>query len=97
MTEPGTSSPPLAVPKLPAPAGPVEPPVETPARPPVGPVGPVGPVELPVRLPAVRWLSPTELLRTGAKAALAMVFGQYADKRELQQGPLFEQPPFGHG
>jgi hypothetical protein len=51
----------------------------------------------PMRLSPVRWLSPKELLRTGARAAVAGVFGAYADKRELQQGPLFEQEVFRHG
>ncbi|MEH1126947.1 metallophosphoesterase family protein [Micromonospora sp. CPCC 206061] len=48
------------------------------------------------RLGAVRWLSPTELVRTGLKAVLAGVFGQYADRREMQQGPMFEQSTFPH-
>jgi hypothetical protein len=48
------------------------------------------------RLGAVRWLSPTELIRTGLKAVLAAVFGQYADRREMQQGPMFEQSSFAH-
>ncbi|GLI02401.1 metallophosphoesterase family protein [Phytohabitans aurantiacus] len=48
------------------------------------------------RLGAVRWLSPTELVRTGLKAVLAAVFGQYADRREMQQGPMFEQSAFPH-
>jgi hypothetical protein len=48
------------------------------------------------QLGAVRWLSPTELVRTGLKAVLAAVFGQYADRREMQQGPMFEQSSFEH-
>jgi hypothetical protein len=50
----------------------------------------------PIRLGAVRWLSATELLRTGLKVVLAGVFGQYADKREMQHGPMFEQSHFDH-
>jgi len=41
--------------------------------------------------PAVRWLSPTELGRTGVKVLLGSLFGQYVDKREIQQGPSFDQ------
>ena len=41
--------------------------------------------------PAVRWLSPTELGRTGLKVLLGSLFGQYVDKREIQQGPSFDQ------
>jgi Calcineurin-like phosphoesterase len=43
------------------------------------------------RARAVRWLSPTELARTGLKVLLGSLFGQYVDKRELQQGPSFDQ------
>ncbi len=32
----------------------------------------------------VRWLSPSLLLRTGVRTALALTFGAYLDKRELQ-------------
>jgi hypothetical protein len=32
----------------------------------------------------VRWLGPAELLGAGVRAALAAVFGEYADKREIQ-------------
>lgn len=35
---------------------------------------------------AVRWLSPGELARAGVKVALASVFADYADKREIQAG-----------
>jgi hypothetical protein len=41
--------------------------------------------------PAVRWLSPTELGRTGLKVLLGSWIGQYVDKREIQQGPAFDQ------
>jgi hypothetical protein len=34
--------------------------------------------------PQVPWLSPLLLLRTGIRTALAMIFGAYLDKRELQ-------------
>jgi hypothetical protein len=34
--------------------------------------------------PPVAWLSPLLLLRTGVRSALAMTFGAYLDKRELQ-------------
>jgi len=44
----------------------------------------------------VRWLSPSALLRTGVMATLAHTFGQYADRREMQQGQLFEQSYFQH-
>lgn len=44
---------------------------------------------------AVPWLSPQLLLRTGIRTALALIFGAYLDKRELQ-GALpsrtYEQP-----
>ncbi|MGH3476476.1 MAG: metallophosphoesterase [Nocardioidaceae bacterium] len=46
--------------------------------------------------PAVRWLSPTELGRTGLKVMLGSLFGQYVDKREMQQGESFEQGAFDH-
>ncbi|SCL24516.1 metallophosphoesterase [Micromonospora inyonensis] len=49
-----------------------------------------------VRLAAVRWLRPHELTRTGTRALLASIFGQYADKREAQQGAAFDQPVFRH-
>src|SRR4051794_34011311 len=32
----------------------------------------------------VDWLAPAQLASTGVKAALSGVFGEYADKRELQ-------------
>lgn len=34
--------------------------------------------------PAVRWLSPRELLATGTRVLLSGIFGAYSDKRELQ-------------
>lgn len=37
-----------------------------------------------VRKPMVDWLAPTQLARTGLKAAIAATFGSYADKREMQ-------------
>ena len=36
------------------------------------------------RRPPVPWLSPSLLLRTGLRTALAHTFGAYLDKRELQ-------------
>lgn len=50
--------------------------------------------------PAVRWLDPPELARTAAKAALAKVFADYGDKRELQAvlpGGVVELPVTGPG
>jgi hypothetical protein len=47
---------------------------------------------------ACRWLSPAEL-RTFLASTLSMIFGSYADKRELQKvfdGNLIEVPPEGH-
>lgn len=35
---------------------------------------------------AVRWLSPGKLARVGVKVALASIFADYADKREIQAG-----------
>jgi hypothetical protein len=49
-----------------------------------------------VRRPAVRWLSPTELFRTGIRVALAGAVGQFTDNREMQDGPSFEQGVFQH-
>lgn len=34
--------------------------------------------------PAVRWLAPITLIKTGAQSLVAGIFGAYADKRELQ-------------
>ncbi|MDQ1653145.1 MAG: hypothetical protein QOI35_2345, partial [Cryptosporangiaceae bacterium] len=45
---------------------------------------------------AVRWLSPTELARTGLATILAGIFGVYADKREQQDGRSFDQDVFVH-
>jgi hypothetical protein len=45
-------------------------------------VGPDGLTFL--RQPMVDWLRPSQLAKTGLKAALSGVFGAYADKRELQ-------------
>jgi hypothetical protein len=42
----------------------------------------------------VRWLSPTELGRTGLKVLLGLLLGQYVDKREMQDGPTFHQGPY---
>jgi hypothetical protein len=59
--------------------------------PPVAPhIRPVDPA------PAVRWLSPTELGRTGLKVLLGSWIGQYVDKREMQQGESFKQGAFDH-
>lgn len=49
---------------------------------------------------AVRWLDPPELARTAAKAALAKVFADYGDKREVQAvlpGGAVELPRTGRG
>lgn len=49
---------------------------------------------------AVRWLDPPELARTAAKAALAKVFADYGDKREVQAvlpGGAVELPKTGPG
>ena len=40
-----------------------------------------------VRRPAIQWMSPTELLRTGTDMVISSLFGKFADKRELQQWP----------
>lgn len=40
-----------------------------------------------VRQPAIRWLSPTELLRAGTDMVISSLFGKFADKRELQRWP----------
>jgi hypothetical protein len=62
---------------------------------PPSPDDPVRPTLRPVdRAPAVRWLSPTELGRTGLKVLLGLLLGQYVDKREMQDGPTFGQGPY---
>jgi hypothetical protein len=40
-----------------------------------------------VRQPAVRWLSPGLLARSGVEVILSGTFGKFADKRELQREP----------
>jgi len=40
-----------------------------------------------VRQPAVRWLSPALLARSGVEVILSGTFGKFADKRELQREP----------
>ncbi|MFC5140060.1 metallophosphoesterase family protein [Actinomycetospora rhizophila] len=45
----------------------------------------------PVRLPAVRWLSPTELIRTGVTVVLGSTVAAYADKRDVMAGTTFAQ------
>ncbi|MEJ2864269.1 metallophosphoesterase family protein [Actinomycetospora flava] len=45
----------------------------------------------PVRLPAVRWLSPTELIRTGVTVILGSTVAAYADKRDVMAGTTFAQ------
>jgi hypothetical protein len=35
--------------------------------------------------PMVRWLDPLELIQTGLRTAISTVFGEFADKRELQE------------
>ena len=47
---------------------------------------------------AVPWLAPLLLLSTGLRTLLAILFGAYLDKRELQNalsGDIFEQPGIG--
>ncbi|MDD7916642.1 metallophosphoesterase [Actinomycetospora callitridis] len=41
--------------------------------------------------PAVRWLSPTELARTGVTVALGSIVAAYADKRDVMSGTTFAQ------
>lgn len=45
----------------------------------------------PVQLPAVRWLSPTELVRTGVTVLLGSTVAAYADKRDVMAGTTFAQ------
>ncbi|HWI05962.1 MAG TPA: hypothetical protein VNT54_00425, partial [Solirubrobacteraceae bacterium] len=40
-----------------------------------------------VRRPAVRWLSPGLLARSGVEVIVSATFGKFADKRELQREP----------
>ncbi len=40
-----------------------------------------------VRRPAVRWLSPGLLLRSGVEVLVSGTFGKFADKREIQREP----------
>ncbi len=42
--------------------------------------------------PMVSWFSPIELINAGIKAALSMVFGIYADKREVQAALAKNEP-----
>ncbi|GLZ47833.1 hypothetical protein Acsp06_40180 [Actinomycetospora sp. NBRC 106375] len=49
-------------------------------------------VEPPQR-PAVRWLSPVELARTGIEVAIAGVVTAYSDKRDVMSGTTFTQEP----
>jgi hypothetical protein len=58
-------------------------------------VNPAGPLDF-VPQQAVRWLSPTELGRSALARLVAGIFGAYSDKRELQQGGVFEQSVFVH-
>ena len=46
--------------------------------------GPRNETDGPVRHDMVRWYNPLLLVRTGFRAALAAVFGHFADRRELQ-------------
>ncbi|MDD7967859.1 metallophosphoesterase family protein [Actinomycetospora lemnae] len=50
-----------------------------------------GRTDEPVRHAAVRWLSPTELVRTGLTVALGSVAAAYADKRDVMAGTTFAQ------
>ncbi|GAA4929901.1 calcineurin-like phosphoesterase family protein [Actinomycetospora succinea] len=47
--------------------------------------------EAPRKLPAVRWLSPTELIRTGVTVLLGSTVAAYADKRDVMAGTTFAQ------
>ncbi len=46
-----------------------------------------------VRRPAVRWLSPGLLAKSGVEVVVSATFGKFADKRELQKEP---QGPFDY-
>lgn len=47
--------------------------------------GPASEAELNwIRQPMVRWFDPRQLLQTGLRAGLSRLFGEYADRRELQ-------------
>lgn len=60
-----------------APAAPEAKPAATPMNP--------GPASLPWKpQPMVQWFAPRELASAGMRAALSAVFGEYADRRELQ-------------
>ena len=51
--------------------------------------------------PMVRWLDPIELIQTGLRTAISTIFGEFADKRELQQALVHDDdygfPPYGPG
>ncbi|MEJ2885481.1 metallophosphoesterase family protein [Actinomycetospora aeridis] len=47
--------------------------------------------EEPPQRPAVRWLSPTELVRTGVTVLLGSTVAAYADKRDVMAGTTFAQ------
>ena len=51
--------------------------------------------------PMVRWLDPIELIQTGLRTAISTIFGEFADKRELQQALVNDDdyafPNYGPG
>jgi hypothetical protein len=52
------------------------------------------------RRPMVRWLDPFELIQTGLRTAISMVFGEFADKREMQEAlakGVVDDPDQGYG
>ena len=49
-----------------------------------------------VRRPMVDWLNPVQLVSTGIKSVLSGIFGQYADKRELQAVLHWDQSFFDY-
>ena len=51
--------------------------------------------------PMVRWLDPIELIQTGLRTGISTIFGEFADKRELQQALVKDDdyvfPSYGQG
>ena len=49
----------------------------------------------------VRWLDPVELIQTGLRTGISTIFGEFADKRELQQALVHDDdyhfPDYGRG
>jgi hypothetical protein len=51
-------------------------------------------------MPMVAWLDPLQLIQTGIRTAISAIFGEYADKREMQQALAddeSEYPPYDKG